>query len=51
MKVTVLIPARAGSKRIVDKNIKMLGGVPLLVHSVLIGRMLNLATCVSTDSL
>lgn len=34
MKSVALIPARSGSKRIVDKNIKMLGTKPLLAHSV-----------------
>jgi len=33
-KVLVIIPARSGSKGIPDKNIKMIGGKPLLIHSV-----------------
>ncbi|MDR6846423.1 acylneuraminate cytidylyltransferase family protein [Flavobacterium granuli] len=34
MKAIVIIPARGGSKRILEKNIQMLGGLPLLVHSI-----------------
>jgi CMP-N-acetylneuraminic acid synthetase len=29
-----IIPARGGSKRIPEKNIQLLGGLPLLVHSI-----------------
>jgi CMP-N-acetylneuraminic acid synthetase len=29
-----IIPARGGSKRIPEKNIQLLGGIPLLVHSI-----------------
>ena len=35
MNITALIPARAGSKRIPDKNIKELNGVPLVSHSII----------------
>lgn len=34
MKILALIPARAGSKGIPGKNIKTLGGKPLLAHSI-----------------
>ena len=34
MNNVALIPARSGSKRISDKNIRMFNGVPLLVHSI-----------------
>ncbi|GGF68823.1 acylneuraminate cytidylyltransferase family protein [Wenyingzhuangia marina] len=34
MKGIVVIPARGGSKRLPNKNIKLLGGIPLLVHSI-----------------
>jgi CMP-N-acetylneuraminic acid synthetase len=35
MKTIAIIPARGGSKRLPQKNIKMLGGIPLLAHSIL----------------
>lgn len=34
MKTIAIIPARGGSKRLPNKNIKLLGGIPLLVHSI-----------------
>lgn len=34
MKNICIIPARGGSKRIPEKNIQLLGGIPLLVHSI-----------------
>lgn len=34
MKTIAIIPARGGSKRIPEKNIQLLGGLPLLVHSI-----------------
>jgi len=33
-KYIVIIPARGGSKRFPNKNITLLGGIPLLVHSI-----------------
>lgn len=35
MKTIAIIPARGGSKRISEKNIQLLGELPLLVHSIL----------------
>lgn len=35
MKTIALIPARGGSKRLPQKNIKLLGEIPLLAHSIL----------------
>jgi CMP-N,N'-diacetyllegionaminic acid synthase len=34
MKILAIIPARAGSKSISKKNIKRLGGIPLIAHSI-----------------
>ena len=34
MKYTAFIPARSGSKRLPGKNIKLLGGKPLLVWTI-----------------
>jgi CMP-N-acetylneuraminic acid synthetase len=34
LKTIAIIPARGGSKRLKDKNIKVLNGLPLLVHSI-----------------
>lgn len=53
MTYTAVVPARSGSKRLPHKNIKLLGGKPLLVwtleacvHSELIGEVI-----ISTDSM
>jgi N-acylneuraminate cytidylyltransferase len=35
MKTIAIIPARGGSKRLPQKNIKILGEIPLLAHSIL----------------
>ncbi len=35
MKTIAIIPARGGSKRLPNKNIMLLGGIPLLAHSIL----------------
>ncbi len=32
--VVAVIPARSGSKSVVDKNIKLLGGHPLIAYSI-----------------
>ena len=34
MKTIAIIPARGNSRRLPNKNIKFLGGIPLLVHSI-----------------
>jgi N-acylneuraminate cytidylyltransferase len=34
LKTIVIIPARGNSKRLPNKNIKLLGGIPLLAHSI-----------------
>lgn len=41
MKTIAIIPARGGSKRLPNKNIFPLGGIPLLVHSILYARTNN----------
>lgn len=38
MKTIAIIPARGGSKRLPKKNIKLLGGIPLIAHSILYAR-------------
>lgn len=50
-KVLAIITARAGSKRIPQKNTKLLGGVPLVVHTFTIAKKSTLITdlIVSTD--
>ncbi len=35
MKNIAIIPARSGSKRLAGKNTKLLGGIPLLAHSII----------------
>lgn len=47
-----IIPARSGSKSIKDKNIKPLGGKPLMAHTILTGLKCSLIDklIVSTDS-
>lgn len=49
-KVYTLIPARSGSKRVKDKNIRLLNGKPLLAWSIVASLGCNLPTWVSTDS-
>lgn len=41
MNVYAFIFARGGSKGLPGKNIKKLGGIPLLAHSILVARKLN----------
>ncbi|MFN7045867.1 MAG: cytidylyltransferase domain-containing protein [Flavobacterium sp.] len=50
-KTIAIIPARGGSKRLPGKNIKLLGGIPLLAHSILYAKQHNFidAVYVSTD--
>jgi N-acylneuraminate cytidylyltransferase len=53
MKTVAIIPARGGSKRLPNKNIMMLGGIPLLAHSILYAQKHSFIgeVIVSTDSL
>ena len=50
--ICVLIPARAGSKRVPGKNMKMAGGVPLIVHTISLALQLEGSppVYISTDS-
>lgn len=52
MKVLGVIPARANSKRVKNKNIKFLGGKPLIAHTIAAAKTSKLLTetIVSTDS-
>ncbi|MFV8368164.1 cytidylyltransferase domain-containing protein [Flavobacterium sp. LB2R40] len=38
MKNIAIIPARGGSKRLPNKNILLLGGIPLIAHSILFAK-------------
>lgn len=52
MKTIAIIPARGGSKRLPNKNILYLGGIPLIAHSILYAQKNNDiidAIYVSTD--
>lgn len=54
MKTIAIIPARRGSKRLEDKNILHLGGIPLIAHSILYAQKNTTiidAIYVSTDDL
>jgi CMP-N-acetylneuraminic acid synthetase len=53
LRIVALIPARSGSKGIIDKNIKLYKGIPLLAHSIKIGYESNYINDVylSTDSI
>lgn len=54
MKILYLIPARAGSKGLPGKNVKILGGKALIVHSIdfaLNNMKFEDELCVSTDDL
>jgi CMP-N-acetylneuraminic acid synthetase len=52
LRVIALIPARAGSKRVPDKNIKELGRHPLIAYTIAAARASGIfdAVLVSTDS-
>jgi N-acylneuraminate cytidylyltransferase len=50
--IVALVPARAGSKRVKGKNIRILGGHPLLAYTIAAARASSIfdAVVVSTDS-
>jgi len=51
--VVAVIPARSGSKSVVDKNIKLLGGHPLIAYSITAAKLASGIDriIVSTDSI
>ena len=51
MRVLVIIPARGGSKGVPQKNIKLLGGKPLIAHAIdcALGSKKATKVVVSTD--
>ena len=53
MKVLAVIPARSGSKRVKNKNIKSLGGKPLIAHTILSAKKSKYINdiCLTTDSI
>lgn len=53
MRYLAVIPARGGSKGVPKKNIKILGGKPMIVHTIEAAQQAfsNIDICVSTDSL
>jgi len=53
IKIFALIPARSGSKGIIDKNIKDYKGIPLIAHSIKLAKECKWisAVYVSTDSI
>lgn len=52
MRILAVIPAREGSKGVAKKNIKKLGGVPLIAYTIMAARKVNRLSnvIVSTDS-
>jgi N-acylneuraminate cytidylyltransferase len=52
MNTIALIPARSGSKGVLDKNIKILNGFPLIAYSIAVAKMIKGVdrVIVSTDS-
>lgn len=51
LEVLAIVPARGGSKRIPDKNLQLIGGEPLIAHTLRHARYSSRVTglCVSTD--
>lgn len=53
VRILMIVPARSGSKGVVDKNIKLLGGKPLLqwtADAIDLARLVNSLAILSTDS-
>ena len=50
MKYTVIIPARENSKRIKNKNIKILGNIPLIEHTIKFAIQTDYDIIVTSDS-
>lgn len=53
MNIIAVIPARSGSKKIINKNIRKINGIPLFAYSILQARQSNLINrvIVNTDSI
>ena len=43
-----IVPARSGSKSLIDKNIKLLAGHPLIAYSIASAKLSSLL-CMSTE--
>jgi CMP-N-acetylneuraminic acid synthetase len=52
IKIIAVVPARSGSKGVLDKNIKPLAGKPIITYSIAAAKKSRLInrTIVSTDS-
>ena len=52
MRILTVIPARAGSKGVLNKNLRLLGGIPLIAHSIRMALSCDtpMRIVVSTDS-
>jgi N-acylneuraminate cytidylyltransferase len=42
----IIIPARGGSKRLPGKNIALLGGIPLISHSIRFAKQIQLSNII-----
>ena len=53
MKILALIPARGGSKRLPNKNIEQVGGIPMIIRTLEVAKQVQeiSATLISTDEI
>jgi CMP-N-acetylneuraminic acid synthetase len=49
-KILAIIPARGGSKGVKNKNVQLLGGIPLICHSINFCEEIKISFLVTTDS-